>query len=68
MKEHDAADEVVKQIRKASSEYAAPEAACTSFKPLYQGLREFEDDLHEHVRLENNILFSRAVSLEGVTA
>jgi len=62
MKEH-AAGEVVKQIRKASSEYTAPEAACTSFKPLYQGLREFEDGLHEHVRLENNILFSRALSV-----
>jgi len=67
MKEHDAG-EVVKQIRKASSEYTAPEGACTSFEALYQGLLEFEEDLHEHVHLENNILFPRAVSLEGVTA
>ena len=57
MKEHDAAGELVKQIRKASSEYTAPADACTSYKALYQDLREFEADLHQHVHLENNILF-----------
>jgi regulator of cell morphogenesis and NO signaling len=65
MKEHDAAGELVKQIRKASSEYAAPADACTSYKALYQDLREFEADLHQHVHLENNILFPRAVEMEA---
>ena len=64
MKEHDAAGELVKQIRKASSEYMAPADACTSYKALYQDLREFEADLHQHVHLENNILFPRAVEME----
>jgi regulator of cell morphogenesis and NO signaling len=64
MKEHDAAGELVKQIRKASSEYTAPADACTSYKALYEVLREFEADLHQHVHLENNILFPRAVELE----
>jgi regulator of cell morphogenesis and NO signaling len=64
MKEHDAAGELVKQIRKASSEYTAPADACTSYKTLYQDLREFEADLHQHVHLENNILFPRAVEME----
>ena len=64
MKEHDAAGELVKQIRKASSEYTAPADACTSHKALYEALREFEADLHQHVHLENNILFPRAVELE----
>ena len=64
MKEHDAAGELVKQIRKASSEYTAPADACTSYKALYQDLREFEADLHQHVHLENNILFPRAVEME----
>ena len=64
MKEHDAAGELVKQIRKASSEYTAPADACTSYKALYAGLREFEEDLHQHVDLENNILFPRAVEME----
>ncbi len=65
MKEHDAAGELVKQIRKASSEYTAPADACTSYKALYQDLREFEADLHQHVHLENNILFPRAVVMEA---
>jgi regulator of cell morphogenesis and NO signaling len=65
MKEHDAAGELVKQIRNASSEYTAPADACTSYKTLYQDLREFEADLHQHVHLENNILFPRAVEMEA---
>jgi regulator of cell morphogenesis and NO signaling len=65
MKEHDAAGELVKQIRKASSEYTAPADACPSYQALYQDLREFEADLHQHVHLENNILFPRAVEMEG---
>lgn len=65
MKEHDAARDLVNQIRKASTEYRAPEDACTSYKALFQELCEFERDLHQHVHLENNILFPRAVELEG---
>jgi regulator of cell morphogenesis and NO signaling len=64
MKDHDAAGELVKQIRRASSEYTAPADACTSYKALYQDLREFEADLHQHVHLENNILFPRSVEME----
>jgi len=65
MKEHDAAGDLVKQIRKASEDYAAPADGCASYQALYQQLREFEADLHEHVHLENNILFPRAVELEA---
>lgn len=65
MKEHDAAGNLVRQIRKASAEYAAPADACTSYKTLLQELHQFELDLHQHVHLENNILFPRAVELEG---
>jgi regulator of cell morphogenesis and NO signaling len=64
MKDHDVAGELVKQIRKASLEYTAPTDVCTSYKSLYQELREFEADLHQHVHLENNILFPRSVELE----
>jgi regulator of cell morphogenesis and NO signaling len=65
MKEHDAAGELVKQIHNASLDYTAPADACTSYKALYQDLREFEADLHQHVHLENNILFPRAVEMEA---
>lgn len=65
MKDHDAAGELVKQIRTASSEYTPPADACTSYKVLYENLKEFETDLSQHVHLENNILFPRAVELEA---
>jgi regulator of cell morphogenesis and NO signaling len=68
MKEHDAAGELVRQIRCFSSEYTAPADACTSFKALYEGLKEFEADLHQHVHLENNVLFPRAVEVEAAAA
>lgn len=68
MKEHDAAGELVKRIRILSSEYTAPADACTSFRALYQDLKEFEADLHQHVHLENNVLFPRAVELEAAVA
>ena len=68
MKEHDAAGELVRQIRKASGEYVPPEGACASYKGLYENLREFETDLHQHVHLENNILFPRAVEMESAVS
>ena len=64
MKEHDAAGDTVRQIRKTSSVYSVPADACTSFRALYTELSEFEADLHQHVHLENNILFPRAVEME----
>lgn len=64
MQEHDAAGELVEQIRKASSGYAPPSDACPSFQALYRELQQFETDLHRHVHLENNILFPRAVEME----
>jgi len=65
MKEHDSAGDLVRQIRKTTGEYTPPADACTSFTALYQELRQFEADLHQHVHLENNILFPRAVEMEA---
>jgi len=65
MKDHDAAGDLLKRIRKATGDYVPPADACTSYKALYQDLREFEADLHQHVHLENNILFPRAVEMEA---
>jgi len=65
MNEHDAAGDLARQIRKASSEYAPTPDACPSYKNLYNELREFEADLHQHVHLENNILFPRALEIES---
>jgi len=68
MKEHDGAGDLVRQIREASTGYAVPADACTSFQALYEELKQFEADLHLHVHLENNILFPRAVEAEAAAA
>lgn len=65
MEEHDSAGELVRKIRKASNDYKAPAGTCTSYQATYQELQHFEEDLHLHVHLENNILFPRAVELEA---
>jgi len=68
MKEHDSAGERMRQIRSASDNFKPPADACTSYQAAYQGLGDFEKDLHLHVHLENNILFPRAVKLEAEAA
>lgn len=65
MREHDSAGESGKQIRELTGRYTAPQDACATFRLLYEELRQFEADLHQHVHLENNILFPRAVKLEA---
>jgi regulator of cell morphogenesis and NO signaling len=62
--EHDSAGELLHRMREVANGYTVPPDACVSFKGLYQALQEFEADLHQHIHLENNILFPRAVNLE----
>jgi regulator of cell morphogenesis and NO signaling len=62
--EHDGAGEALRRIREASRNYSAPEDACISYQTLYQALAAFEADLHQHIHLENNLLFPRAVEME----
>ncbi len=68
MREHDSAGELVRKIRLATGNYSVPDDACTTFRATYQELRQFEEDLHLHVHLENNILFPRAAELEAAGA
>lgn len=62
--EHDSAGAALRAMRQASSGYAAPTDACISYQMLYKALAEFEADLHQHIHLENNILFPRAIAME----
>ena len=62
--EHDAAGSLIAEIRRLSKNFTTPEDACPTFHAFYDGLREFEQDLHQHIHLENNILFPRAIELE----
>lgn len=62
--EHDNAGEILGKLRSATANYKVPEDACTSYRALYTGLIEFEADLHQHIHMENNILFPRAIAME----
>lgn len=62
--EHDNAGSALRDMRQASNGYAAPDEACISYQTLYKALADFEADLHQHIHLENNILFPRAVEME----
>jgi regulator of cell morphogenesis and NO signaling len=62
--EHDSAGVALRAIRAASNGYVAPQGSCASYQALYRALAEFEADLHQHIHLENNILFPRAVAME----
>lgn len=62
--EHELAGRDLEEIRTLSNNYTLPADACASYSLLYRMLDEFEDDLHIHIHLENNILFPKAVELE----
>ncbi len=62
--EHENVGGVFKTIAELSDNYTPPEGACNTFKALYAKLDEFEQDLHQHIHLENNILFPKAIQLE----
>ncbi|MGA8868923.1 MAG: iron-sulfur cluster repair di-iron protein [Candidatus Sulfotelmatobacter sp.] len=62
--EHDSAGNSLRAMRKASESYTAPADSCVSYQTLYKALAAFESDLHQHIHLENNILFPRAIAME----
>ena len=62
--EHELVGKSLEEIRVISNNYALPEDACASYNLLYGLLDDFEDDLHTHIHLENNVLFPKALKLE----
>lgn len=61
--EHEAAGNALQEMRQVTAGYQAPEDACNTYRALFHGLQELEADLHQHIHLENNILFPRALEL-----
>jgi regulator of cell morphogenesis and NO signaling len=59
--EHAAVGEQLRTLRRLSADFTPPDWACNTFRGLYHGLAELERDLHEHIHLENNVLFPRAL-------
>ena len=66
MEEHETEGERFRQIDSLSGNYTPPEDACNTYRVTYALLQEFENDLHKHVHLENNILFPKTAELEKV--
>lgn len=65
MREHDTAGQILRELRALTSDYKVPADACITYQTLYQALENFEKDLHQHIHLENNILFPKALDLEN---
>jgi regulator of cell morphogenesis and NO signaling len=64
VQEHESAGAIMSELRRITSGYQTPPDACPTYRGLYTALLEFEQDLHQHVHLENNILFPRAIEIE----
>lgn len=62
--EHEAEGERLTKIAILTEGYNPPADACNTFRVTYAMLEEFEQDLHKHIHLENNILFPKAIALE----
>ncbi len=63
--EHEGAGQALDKIRELTNGYTVPPNGCASYQVLYQALPAFAADLHQHIHLENNILFPRSVELES---
>jgi regulator of cell morphogenesis and NO signaling len=66
MAEHDAAGYILGRMREISSDYSVPPDGCISYKTLFSALKALEADLHQHIHLENNLLFPRAAESEDM--
>ncbi|MBK5277686.1 MAG: hemerythrin domain-containing protein, partial [Bacteroidia bacterium] len=61
--EHEAAGDLIKSIRSLTNNYIPPAFACPTYQLTYKMLQEFDNDLMQHIHLENNILFPKAQML-----
>lgn len=68
MSDHDDTGVLLTSIRNITHDYTPPEGACMSYQALYHGLLDFEKDTHQHIHLENNVLFPRAMEMERAPA
>jgi regulator of cell morphogenesis and NO signaling len=64
MQEHEDAGDALAQIRGLTDDFECPPDACNTFRAMYDSLHQFEQDMHQHVHKENNIMFPKAIRLE----
>jgi len=60
--EHDSAGDALRKLRELTNDFTPPEDACNTWRALWHGLAALEQDTHQHIHLENNILFPRALN------
>ena len=65
VQEHEVASRIMEQIRNCTGNFSPPEWACPTQRALFEGLREFDADLQEHIHLENDVLFPRGIQMEA---
>lgn len=63
LKEHESAGDALKQLRELTHGFTPPEGACNTYRALFAGLSELEEDLHRHIHLENSVLFPAAQAM-----
>ena len=63
--EHECAGHIVAELIRLTNHFEPPSWACATHIALFAGLRAFEADLRQHVHLENDVLFPRAIELEA---
>ena len=63
--EHDSAGDALAQFRSLTDDYTPPEWACNTFRALYDALADLEQNMHQHVHKENNVLFPKALRREA---
>ena len=68
MEEHEDAGEALALLRELSRGFEPPPDACNTYRALFAGLRDLEEDLHRHIHLENSVLFPAAQAMAGSAA
>ncbi|MCG3148271.1 MAG: Iron-sulfur cluster repair protein YtfE [Verrucomicrobiae bacterium] len=63
--EHDQAGGALAKMRELTDGFTPPDWACNTYRAMLDALAHLEDDLHQHVHKENNILFPRAIERQG---
>lgn len=62
--DHEIAGYLLKELEETTNNYSVPEGVCNSYRFLYKKLKDLDEDLRQHMHLENNILFTKALTLE----
>ena len=60
LEEHDEAGAALAKLRELTNDFRPPAEACNTYRALFGGLAELEEDLHRHIHLENSVLFPTA--------